>query len=174
MSSPMFLDDEVHDSEQCNARHESFKAHYHRTPGGQVKSGAGLKESRQHRKHYRACDNGYPKVGPRKCGLARAGKSELLEPLTLPKHAGHEKQSNNANHSPNCIERVHARGHTPNETKMSDGGRERASVGLKVWKSSQKWSVQRSAVRSIAWLGHWCGCIYGEIGEVPSGCSNPP
>jgi hypothetical protein len=36
---------------------------------------------------------------------------------------------------------------------MSDGGRERAPVGVKVWKSSQKRSVQRSAVRSIAWLG---------------------
>ena len=35
---------------------------------------------------------------------------------------------------------------------MSDGGRERASLGVEMWKSSQKWSVQRSAVRSIAWL----------------------
>src|SRR5215472_6058136 len=41
----------------------------------------------------------------------------------------------------------------PNENKMSDGGRERASLGVKVWKSFQKWSAQRSAVRSIAWLG---------------------
>ena len=42
----------------------------------------------------------------------------------------------------------------PNENKMSDGGRGRASLGVKVWKSSQKWSVRRSAVRSIvAWLG---------------------
>jgi hypothetical protein len=40
----------------------------------------------------------------------------------------------------------------PNENKMSDGGRRRASLELEVWKSSQKWSVQRSAVRSIAWL----------------------
>ena len=40
-----------------------------------------------------------------------------------------------------------------NENKMSDGGRGRASLGVEVWKSSQKWSVQRSAVRSIAWLG---------------------
>jgi hypothetical protein len=39
-----------------------------------------------------------------------------------------------------------------NENKMSDGGRERASLGLKVRKLSQKWNVQRSAVRSIAWL----------------------
>jgi len=35
---------------------------------------------------------------------------------------------------------------------MSDGGRGDAPLGVKVWKSSQKWSVQRSAVRSIAWL----------------------
>ena len=48
-----------------------------------------------------------------------------------------------------------------NENKMSDGGRERASLGVKVWKSSQKWSVQRSAVRSIAWLG-LCGFIGGR------------
>ena len=40
-----------------------------------------------------------------------------------------------------------------NENKMSDGGRGRASLAVEVWKSSQKWSVQRSAVRSIAWLG---------------------
>jgi hypothetical protein len=49
------------------------------------------------------------------------------------------------------------RASSSNENKMSDGGRGRASLGVKVWKSSQKWSVQRSAVRSIAWLGH-----YGE------------
>ena len=35
---------------------------------------------------------------------------------------------------------------------MSDGGLERASLGVEVRKSSQKWSAQRSAVRSIAWL----------------------
>ena len=40
----------------------------------------------------------------------------------------------------------------PNETKMSDGGRDRALLGVRMWKSSQKWSVRRSAVRSIAWL----------------------
>jgi hypothetical protein len=34
---------------------------------------------------------------------------------------------------------------------MSDGGRDRASLGVKVWKSSQKWSVRRFAVRSISW-----------------------
>jgi hypothetical protein len=36
---------------------------------------------------------------------------------------------------------------------MSDGGRERATIVVEVWKSSQMWSAQRSAVRSIAWLG---------------------
>ena len=41
----------------------------------------------------------------------------------------------------------------PNENKMSDGGRVRASLGVEVWKSSQKWNAQRSVVRSIAWLG---------------------
>src|SRR5881296_1981444 len=49
----------------------------------------------------------------------------------------------------------------PNENKMSDGGRGRASLGVKVWKSSQKWSARRSAVRSIAWLG-LCGFIGGR------------
>jgi hypothetical protein len=47
-----------------------------------------------------------------------------------------------------------------NESKMSDGGparnrfavamrawRERAPLGVNGWKSSQKWSVQRSVVR---------------------------
>src|SRR4051812_23462802 len=43
-----------------------------------------------------------------------------------------------------------------NETKMSDGGRGRASIAVEVWKSSQKWSVRRSAVRSIALLGGLC------------------
>src|ERR1041385_1597873 len=36
---------------------------------------------------------------------------------------------------------------------MSDGGRNRAPLGVEMWKSSQNWSAQRSAVRSIAWLG---------------------
>ena len=40
-----------------------------------------------------------------------------------------------------------------NENKMSDGGGDRASLGVGVCKSSQKWSVQRSAVRSMAWSG---------------------
>ena len=44
-----------------------------------------------------------------------------------------------------------------NENKMSDGGRERASLAVEVRKSSQKWSVRRSAVRSIAWLDESCG-----------------
>ena len=32
---------------------------------------------------------------------------------------------------------VGVRAHKPNENKMSDGGRERVSLGVKVWKSSQ-------------------------------------
>jgi hypothetical protein len=40
-----------------------------------------------------------------------------------------------------------------NENKMSDGGRGCASLGMNGWRSSQKWSARRSAVRSIAWLG---------------------
>jgi hypothetical protein len=60
------------------------------------------------------------------------------------------RQENNSNHD---FPRFHGDMHRPNENKMSDGGRDRASLGVEVWKSSQKWSVQRSAVRSIAWLG---------------------
>ena len=47
---------------------------------------------------------------------------------------------------------------TSNENKMSDGWRERASLGVEVWKSSQKWRARRPAVRSIAWLDedHTC------------------
>ena len=52
-------------------------------------------------------------------------------------------------------------GRASNENKMSDGGRARVSLGVKVSKSSQKWSVQRSAVRSSAWLGLWICIISG-------------
>jgi hypothetical protein len=52
---------------------------------------------------------------------------------------------------------------------MSDGGRDRALLPprrvncAEAWKSSQKWSVERSAsllakafgVRSVPWLGRW-------------------
>jgi hypothetical protein len=44
---------------------------------------------------------------------------------------------------------------------MSDGGRGRASLGVNVWKSSQKVERTASAVRSIAWLG-LCGFIGGR------------
>ena len=40
-----------------------------------------------------------------------------------------------------------------NENKMSDGGPGRVSLGVNVWKSSQNVDAERSAVRSIAWLG---------------------
>ena len=36
---------------------------------------------------------------------------------------------------------------------MSGGGRERASLAVEVWKSSQNMDTGRSGVRSIAWLG---------------------
>jgi hypothetical protein len=36
---------------------------------------------------------------------------------------------------------------------MGDGGRNRDSLGVKVWESSQNVNAERSAVRSIAWLG---------------------
>ena len=49
--------------------------------------------------------------------------------------------------------------------KMSDGGRGRALLEVKVRKSSQKWSVRRSAVRSIAWLG-LCGFIDGRGARI--------
>jgi hypothetical protein len=36
---------------------------------------------------------------------------------------------------------------------MSDGGRERASLEVKTWRSFQNEDAKRSGVRSIAWLG---------------------
>src|SRR5262252_3739769 len=39
---------------------------------------------------------------------------------------------------------------------MSDDGQGRVSLGGEMWKSSQKWSVRRSAVRFIAWLDVLC------------------
>jgi hypothetical protein len=56
---------------------------------------------------------------------------------------------------------------------MSDGGQERTSLGAEVWKSSQKWSVQRPAVRSIAWFGlrrenesQLCPLVGSAIGAI--------
>jgi len=54
----------------------------------------------------------------------------------------------------------------PNENKMSDGGRKRASLGVELWKSSQKSSVWRSDVRSIAWLGVLVGAIANVMGVL--------
>src|SRR6476620_12175335 len=51
---------------------------------------------------------------------------------------------------------------------MSDGGRERASIGVEVWKSSQKWSVQRTAVRSSAWLDARCCMSFTREYETQS------
>src|SRR4051794_26677783 len=78
----------------------------------------------------------------------RAGRKRTIARILLclecHRHAASEQKR---------AEQQDARSHSPNENKMSDGGRWRASLGVEVWKSSQKWSVQRSAVRSIAWLG---------------------
>ena len=57
---------------------------------------------------------------------------------------------------------------------MSDGGRGRASLGVEVWKSSQKWSAQRSAVRSIAWLDGWRGSMGEERAERYKSNSSAP
>jgi hypothetical protein len=54
-------------------------------------------------------------------------------------------------------------GHRSNENKMSDGGRERASLGVELWKSSQMWDAHRSAVCSIAWLGLLRGFMPGRF-----------
>ena len=43
-----------------------------------------------------------------------------------------------------------------NVTKMNDGGLDRASLGVEVWKPSQKWSVPPAPVRSIVWLDAPC------------------
>src|SRR5207244_6191578 len=40
--------------------------------------------------------------------------------------------------------------HRPNETKTSDGGRDRTSIGVEVWKSSQKWSAQPRTLSGFA------------------------
>ena len=66
---------------------------------------------------------------------------------------GEKPQSIQCDNLPVDVKRWRIRhGKRPNENKMSDGGRRRASLGAEVWKSFQKWSAQRSAVRSIAWL----------------------
>ncbi len=56
----------------------------------------------------------------------------------------------------------------PNENKISDGGRERVSLAVKVWKSSQKENAVRSAVRCIAWLGVARGSTL-EVNPTDSG-----
>jgi hypothetical protein len=50
------------------------------------------------------------------------------------------------------MHQMHRRAIASNENKMSDGGLNRASLRMELWKSSQKRSLQRSAARSIAWL----------------------
>jgi len=85
-----------------------------------------------------------------------AHETHDLDPPLVEDEAG-DQSSNRPNDAPYADHTVCAQFpvddfHGPNETKMSDGGRERASLGVEVWKSFQKWNVQRSAVRSIAWL----------------------
>jgi hypothetical protein len=46
---------------------------------------------------------------------------------------------------------------------MSDGGRGRASLAVEVWKSSQNVDAERSAVRSIVWLGVWAICYHNHF-----------
>jgi hypothetical protein len=80
------------------------------------------------------------------------------------------KASGDAEHSQNTDAEenaaLHIEGGLPsNENKMSDGGRGRASLGMEGWKSSQKWSAQRSAVRSIAWLDDNGGNINSPLHE---------
>src|SRR5437773_2554792 len=57
--------------------------------------------------------------------------------------------------------------YSSNENKMSDGGRGRVSRGVKMSKSSQKWSVRQSAVRSIAWLG-----LFTDSSEIFNDCES--
>jgi hypothetical protein len=56
------------------------------------------------------------------------------------------------------------------------GGRGRASLGVKVWKPYQKWSVERSAVRSIAWLsdvGFMTRPLRSKDKNNPGRCQHP-
>lgn len=59
------------------------------------------------------------------------------------------------------IEVVAGELHRPNEKKMSDGGRELASLGVGVWKSSQNVDAGQPAVRSVAWLS-----LFGLLEET--------
>jgi len=51
-----------------------------------------------------------------------------------------------------CVTYSSAR-ESSNENKMSDGGRDRHRSEWKCGSHLKKWSAQRSAVRSVAWLG---------------------
>ncbi len=102
-----------------------------------------------------AASHAQPASGPpsrdqvRVAGTARARVRSKRQSEQRVEHDEPSKQR------PACPKTALSRARRPtssNENKMSDGGRGRASLGVEVWKSSQKWSVQRSAVRSIAWL----------------------
>src|SRR5882724_5089028 len=75
----------------------------------------------------------------RRCHIARRdepfvgraiAEHRRREVVSISMHANCHQQRNNSGF------------HRPNENKMSDGGRGRASLGMEVWKSSQKSSVQ--------------------------------
>src|SRR5260370_40327626 len=84
------------------------------------------------------------------CARERANEQTCRRVLDIPARTKHRFCRRTASAS------YKLSGLLPNENKMSDGGRDSASFGLGVWESSQKWSVQRSAVRSIAWLDVLC------------------
>src|SRR3954453_1881080 len=61
-----------------------------------------------------------------------------------------EHQSKRNQKKPNrsfcwCLHNSHRNRKEPNETEMSGGERARAPLGVKVWKSFQKWSTRWSA-----------------------------
>ena len=97
------------------------------------------------------------KRGAKRTEPERPNESRGDEGHVPPETAGAEKRSSNRESMRRTLEREKTSltdecTNSPNENKMSDGGRGRASLGVEGWKSSQKWSVRRSAVRSIVWL----------------------
>jgi hypothetical protein len=82
-----------------------------------------LSEMGRHQREYRADVRGRDSADAAiDAGLARRRGTRLRER----QRSKHEENEQNREA---C--------HTPNENKMSDGGQGRASLGVKVWKSSQ-------------------------------------
>src|SRR4030081_3774502 len=63
----------------------------------------------------------------------------------------HDEEKHRHEEEPDRVTFLRRR-HASNENKMSDGGRGRSSLKVETWKSSQDVDVERSDVRSIAWL----------------------